>query len=54
METDHQSPLAEATLQRELEEAATDNDTRTIARIMAEIAEEAALNLLNDFPISDL
>lgn len=32
----------EAALQRELEEAATDDDTRTIARIMAEIAEEAA------------
>ena len=31
----------EAALQRELEAAATDNDTRTIARIMAEIAEEA-------------
>lgn len=30
----------EATLQRQLEEAATDNETRTIARIMAEIAEE--------------
>lgn len=32
----------EAALQRLLEEAATDDDTRTIARIMAEIAEEAA------------
>lgn len=32
--------LGEAELQRQLEEAATDNDTRTIARIMAEIAEE--------------
>lgn len=44
----------EAVMQRELEEAATDNDTRIIARIMAEMAEEEALNLLNDFPISDL
>lgn len=30
----------EAALQRQLEAAATDNDTRTIARIMAEMAEE--------------
>lgn len=30
----------EAVLQRELQEAATDDDTRTIARVMAEIAEE--------------
>lgn len=33
----------EAALQRQLEEAATDNDTRAIARILAEIAEEDAL-----------
>lgn len=40
---DKQKELAnEAALQRELQEAATDNDTRTIARIMAETAEEAA------------
>lgn len=30
----------EAALQRQLEEAATDDDTRTIARLMAEMAEE--------------
>lgn len=32
---------AESRLQRELEEAATDEDTRIIARILAEEAEES-------------
>lgn len=35
---------AEAALQRELEQVATDEDTRTIARILAEEAEEAEAN----------